>query len=127
MFSNEHDVTAQALVIFHRDLLKELAGKYGGEFTINELRIMNQIIRCSLKGRHCSVTGIHKATGIPLPTVSRSVAHLQSEGWLLEQPDPTDGRKRLICLGPRSLELTSSDIDELADWFNDCRDHGLPR
>ncbi len=125
MFDNQHDVTAQALVIFHRDLLKELAEKYGGDFTINELRIMNQIIRCNLDGRTCTVTALHKVTGIPIPTVSRIVAKLQSGRWLSERQDPDDGRKRVIFLGPRSLEQTRVEINEKAQWFNDYCNHGL--
>jgi len=126
MSDKPHDVTAKVVIEFTRVLFGALAEKYGGGSTLNELRVMNQLIRCSLKGRHCTVTGIHKATGIPIPTVSRSVAHLQGEGWLSEQDDPDDGRKRLICLGPRSLELASDDINEFAQWFNDYREHGLP-
>ena len=126
MSNKPHDVTAKVMTEFTRILYRELADKYGGDTTLNELRVMNQLIRCSLKGRHCSVTGIHKATGIPIPTVSRSVAHLQSEGWLSEQRDPNDGRKRLISLGPRSLEQTSNEINDLCQWLNDYRDNGLP-
>lgn len=121
-----HDVTARAVVEFTRILYRDLAAKYGGDSTLNELRVMNQIILCSLEGRTCSVTALHKITGISMPTVSRSVAHLQGEGWLTERRHPDDGRKRIICLGPRSLEVTTSEIDELANWLNDCLKHGLP-
>ena len=121
-----HDVTPQVVVEFSRNLLRQLAEKYGGDCTLNELRVMNQILRCSLQGKSCSVTALHKVTGIPMPTVSRSVAHLQNDGWLSERPDPDDGRKRLISLGPRSLALTWNDINERIQWINDFRDHGLP-
>ncbi len=126
MSNRPHDVTAQAVVEFTRDLYRALAEKYGGDRTLNELRVMNQIICCRLKGRSCSVTALHKVTGISVPTVSRSVAHLRSEGWLSEQPSPDDGRRRIISLGARSLALASSDIDEMAQWFNDYREHGPP-
>ena len=126
MHKKVHDVTPQVVVEFSRNLLRQLAEKYGGDCTLNELRVMNQILRCSLQGKSCSVTALHKVTGIPMPTVSRSVAHLQNDGWLSEQPDPDDGRKRLISLGPRSLELTWNDINERIQWINDFRDHGLP-
>ncbi len=125
MFNRPHDVTAQAVVEFSRNLLRELAEKYGGDCTLNELRVMNQIIRCSLKGRTCCVTALHKVTGIPIPTVSRSVANLQNDGWLSERRDPADGRKRIISLGPRSLELTWDDINARVQWINDFREHGL--
>ena len=126
MFNKPHDVTAQAVVEFARNLFNTLAEKYGGDCTLNEVRVMNQIIRCHLEGRTCSVTALHKVTDIPIPTVSRSVANLQNEGWLSEQRDPTDGRKRLISFGPRSLQNTCDDIDEAIRWINDFREHGLP-
>ena len=126
MNKNVHDVTAQFIVEFTRGLYKTLAEKYGGDCTLNELRVMNQIIRCRLRGRTCSVTALHKVTGIPIPTVSRSVANLQSGGWLSSEQDPDDGRRRIVTLGARSLELASDSIDEMAQWFNDYREHGLP-
>ncbi len=126
MFDKPHDVTAAAVIEFSRNLLKELAAKYGGETTLNELRVMNQILRCYFVGRTCCVTALHKVTGIPMPTVSRSVANLQSEGWLSERRDSDDGRKRIISLGPRSLDLTRDDINARVQWINDFREHGLP-
>ncbi len=125
MNKNVHDVTPQAVVEFSRNLLRQLAEKYGGDRTLNELRVMNQIIRCSFKGLTCSVTDLHKVTGIPMPTVSRSVAHLQSNGLLSEQQDPDDGRRRIVTLSPCDLEMVSSNIEEMAEWFNDYREHGL--
>ncbi len=126
MINKTHDVTAQAVVEFARNGLKILAEKYGGDCTLNEARVMIQIIRCHLEGRTCSVTALHKVTGIPIPTVSRAVANLQSEGWLSEQRDPTDGRKRLITFGRRSLEKTPDDIERSIQWINNFREHGLP-
>ncbi len=126
MINKTHDVTPQAVVEFARNGLKILAEKYGGDCTLNEARVMIQIIRCQLEGRTCSVTALHKATGIPIPTVSRAVANLQSEGWLSEQRDPTDGRRRLITFGRRSLEKTPDDIERSIQWINNFREHGLP-
>ncbi len=126
MINKTHDVTPQAVVEFARNGLKILAEKYGGECTLNEARVMIQIIRCHLEGRTCSVTALHKATGIPIPTVSRAVANLQSDGWLSEQRDPTDGRRRLISFGRRSLKKTPDDIERSIRWINNFREHGLP-
>ena len=125
MSNKPQEVTAQAVVEFTRNLLKTLAEQYGGDCTLNELRVMNQIIRCHLDGRSCCVTDLHKVTGIPIPTVSRSVAHLQSNGWLSSEQDPDDGRRRIISLGPRSLDQTRTDITEAIQWINDFREHGL--
>lgn len=126
MISKPHDVSAKAIVEFSRNLLRELADKYGGDCTLNELRVMNQIIRCNLEGRICYVTALHKVTGIPMPTVSRCVANLQSDGWLSDRRDPTDGRKRIISLSSQSLERTPNDINGRIRWINDYRERGLP-
>ena len=126
MRNKTHEVTGQAVIEFTRNLFKTLDGKYGGDCTLNELRVINQIIHCHLNGRSCSVTALHKVTGIPIPTVSRSVAHLQGDGWLSERRDSTDGRKRIISLGPRSLEQTGDDIKKSIQWINEFREHGLP-
>ena len=125
MSDSPYEITAQTLVQFHRTLLKELSDAYGGDSTLNELRIMNQLISCSLKGRTCSVTALHKVTGIPLATVSRSVASLQEGGWVSERADPNDGRKRILSLGPRSEELTFDAIEEKVEWFKNVRKYGL--
>ncbi len=126
MINNTHDVTAQAVVEFARNGLTILAEKYGGDCTLNAARVLIQIIRCHLEGRTCSVTALHKATGIPIPTVSRAVANLQNDGWLSEKQDPTDGRRRLISFGPRALQKTPDDIERSIRWINNFREHGLP-
>ena len=120
-----HDVTAQAVVEFTQNLFNTLAESYRGDCTLNGLRVMNQIIRCHLDGRTCSVTALHKVTGIPMPTVSRSVANFQRDGWLSDRPDPTDGRKRSITLGARGMRETCDDIEQSIHWINDFRKHGV--
>ncbi len=116
---------AKAVVEFSRHGLEILSEKYGGDCTLNEIRVMIQIIRCNLEGRTCTVTSLHKVTGIPMPTVSRAVANLQREGWLSERPDPNDGRKRMISFGPRSIENTQDDINRSIQWIRDFRRNGL--
>ena len=112
MAKSPPEVTPQAVVEFSRKLLRELAEKYGGDCTLNELRVINQVVHCCIEGRNCSVTALHKATDIPIPTVSRAVANLQLDGWLSDRQDPDDGRKRIVSLGPRSLERTLDEVNE---------------
>ena len=126
MTNKPHDITAPAVVEFTRTNLRILSERYGGETTLNELRVINQVIRCDLAGRTCCVTALHRITGIPIPTVSRCVANLQRDGWLSERADPDDGRKRIISLGPHSIELTRDDINGAIRWINDFRKHGVP-
>lgn len=126
MSTKMDNLMSQAVIEFARNGLKILSEKYGGDCTLNEARVMVQIIHCHLDGRTCSVTGLHKATGIPIPTVSRAVANLQSEGWLSERQDPSDGRKRIISFGPRSEETTPDDIEQSVQWVKEFRKRGLP-
>ncbi len=126
MSNNQHEVTAHVVVEFAKNLLKMLGEKYGSTTTLNELRIMNQVILCHINGRSCSVTALHKETGIPISTVSRTVCNLQREGWISDRQHRTDGRKRIISPGDRSLDQTSEDMSKLVQWMNDYRDHDLP-
>ncbi len=125
MVDSIHDVTPQAVIQFTRDLFISLVGNFGSDCTLNELRVINQITRCSLEGRTCSVTALHKITGIPLSSVSRAVTKFQNKRWLSETRDPADGRKRIISLEPRSLEKTRDDIDRSIGWINNFRENGL--
>ncbi len=101
-----------------RMALNNLAEVRAGETTVNELRVVNQLIICHLYGRYCTVTSLHKRTNIPMPTVSRIVAQLQSKGWVCDVQDPDDGRRRIIKLKPGALETMTIDFDGLADWLN---------
>jgi len=121
MSKKPHALTDLAVMEFSRKLFRSVAETYGGDTTLNELRVMNQIVVCHLKGRTCHVTALHKVTGISIPTVSRSVAHLQRGGWLSEQEDPNDGRKRLISLGPRALDRIYDDIRGDIEWLKEFR------
>ncbi len=125
MLKKPHEITAQAIARFNRYVFGWLAEKHGGECTLNEMRVMNQIICCHLQGKYCYVTALHKKTGIPIPTVSRAVANLQSDGWLSERRDPTDGRKGIISLSPRYLNETFDEFDMSIDLIDNFREHGL--
>ena len=119
MSDYQREITGQAVIEFSRMLFRSVAEKYGGGTTLNELRIMNQIMISHFKDQICYVTALHKATGIPIPTVSRSVANLQSHGWLSNRQDPYDGRKRIISLGPRSLDRIDEDIAGDVEWLKE--------
>ena len=123
MSDKTQGVTARALIEFHRILLKEIAENFGGDITLNEIRIMNPIILCSVQGRTCYVTALNKMSWIPIPTVSRTVAKLQNKGWLSERRDFDDGRKRQIFLGPRSVQQIRDEISEKVQWFKEFQEN----
>ncbi len=127
MIDKPHDVTAPAVAEFTRTLFRTLSDRFGGEITLNELRVITQVVRCQLAGRTCSVTALQRVTGIPIPTVSRCVANLRGNSWLSEQPDPSDGRKRTIFIGPRSMKRAHDDINVGIQWINDFREYSLPQ
>lgn len=124
MYGKLHDITGVVVLEFTRKLYRGLAERYGGECTLNELRVMNQIILCRFKGYFCSVTALHRATGIPLATVSRCVCNLRRKGWLEEQPHPDDGRRRIISVTSGFLQIARREIGKKAAWFNDYQRSG---
>ena len=125
MFDKLHNVTLRVLIEFTQDLYMTLAEKYGGGCTLNDLRVINQIIGCHFDGLESTVTVLHSMTGIPTPTISRSVRKFRTEGWLSVRQDPDDGRKQIISLGHRSLTITRDDIDRRIRWINNFRTTGV--
>lgn len=126
MSSKQHQFSPHAIIEFTRHLFSGLSQERGGDTTLNELRIMNQIIICHLKGRGCSVTSLHEKTGIPAPTVSRIVTALQYSGWLCERSDPNDGRKRIISLSSDAVMKLNADLLCMVEWFRNFSEQGLP-
>lgn len=124
MGSQKHDFSPPAIIEFTRHLFNGLTQERGGDTTLNELRLMNQIIICHLKGRCCSVTSLHDKTGIPLPTVSRIVTSLQYSGWLTDRPDPNDGRKRILALSSDAVKKLNADLHCMVEWFSAFRENG---
>jgi DNA-binding MarR family transcriptional regulator len=125
MFDKPHNVTPRVLIEFTEDLYMTLAEKYGGGCTLNDLRVINQIIGCHFDGLESTVTALHSMTGIPTPTISRSVRKFRTEGWLSVRQDPDDGRKQIISLSHRSLTITRDDIDRRIRWINNFRTTGI--
>ena len=127
MSTDTREFTREAVVEFIRELLEDLSRVRAGETTVNELRIVNQLISCHMQGRTCTVTSLHRKTRIPMPTVSRIIAQLQSRGWVCDEPDPEDGRSRIIRMRPEALETMTIDFDAMAEWLNAFGERGLPR
>lgn len=120
------EFTGEVVVEFVRQLLEALTRVRAGETTVNELRIVNQLIICHLHGFDCTVTSLHRKTRIPMPTVSRIITQLQGKGWICDTPDPNDGRRRIIKLKPNALETMTIDFEAMAEWLNSFSQRGLP-
>lgn len=69
---------------------------YKGIYSVKELRVMHMVFRSWRRGEACTVTQIANETGISKTTVSRAITTLMTNRLLKEQPDPEDGRRRLL-------------------------------
>ncbi len=93
--------TAQEIQAFIGLFLGTLAKHFGGETTLNHLRIGSYIGLMSLYvGDATSNKDIAETLGISRPTVSRVVHELIEQKWVRERPHPEDGRRRLIEIVP---------------------------
>ncbi len=105
--------------IFIGDVLQLLAAHFHGETTINQLRIGHYIGLMSLYNRTAtSNKDISKELGIPRSTVSRIVADYVKKGWVHEQPDPEDGRRKQIII-PLGHPLADNYEKEFRKRLND--------
>jgi len=91
--------SALYLKIVIGDIFQALAGDFGGETTINHLRIGHYIGLQSLyNGQPTSNKDIAETLDIPRSTVSRIVADFIDKGWVTEQLDPEDGRRKQLVI-----------------------------
>lgn len=84
-------------------LLQRLSEKYGGECTLNEVRCMNVVYKYWWQGLPVGPGAISRETGIPKPTVTRSVSNLISKGWINENPHPYDKRRRNLTVTEQAV------------------------
>jgi len=81
--------------------LNIIAGFHSGETTLNQLRVAQYINwQSGCLGRAPTHRDIAEALDIPGPTVTRAIAKFIAIRWLVEKPDPADGRKRISTLNP---------------------------
>jgi DNA-binding MarR family transcriptional regulator len=84
---------------FTADVLSLLSRHFGGDTTLNHLRIGNYIgIQTLFYGRPTSNKEIANATGISPSTVSRTVTEFIARGYIREQQHDDDGRINLISI-----------------------------
>ncbi len=93
--------TAQEIQAFIGLFLGTLARHFGGETTLNHLRIGSYIALMSLYvGDATSNKDIAETLGISRPTVSRIVHEFIQQKWVRERAHPEDGRRRIIEIMP---------------------------
>ncbi len=85
-------MTVWVAVLFDR-----MIHKYGGETTLNEIRVLHKITMCYLRGSSpCSFPCLVSKTPVKRSTISRVVSRLVQRGYIREKIDPRDRRRRLI-------------------------------
>ena len=94
-----------------------LSNKYGGDATVNEIRVMNYVLRANLAGRDVGVSCAAKALDIPKSTVSRAAQKFRTSGWLDEVTSEADGRRRHLKLTARIIDRFDAELDMLRDHW----------
>jgi DNA-binding MarR family transcriptional regulator len=69
-----------------------------GTTTLNELRIIAEIVTKTALGEEIGVTSLSKSLGMPLSTISTHVTDMISKGWIGEEINPEDRRKRFLTM-----------------------------
>lgn len=108
------------------ELFEMLSDKFGGDKTLNEIRVMNQVIGCDHARQACEVSFLAETTGIAISTVRRVVGNLFDQGFLHERINPDDRRRTIITLGPRSERITD-DIEEIRERITALREEAYKR
>ena len=113
------EITERTITHFTSKFFALMDEKYGGEISINALRIMNRVYSETAAGRHTTHGELVEFTGIGKSTVSRTVASLIESGWLQDERDPSDRRRWAITIGPTARKRRSSDWQRCIDWINE--------
>jgi len=89
-----HDIQGLMVAIFEM-----LSDHFGGDATINQLRIGSYIgLKTLFENKQTSNKDIALTLGIPPSTVTRIVTELIGKGYLKEEDHPEDGRVRLLSM-----------------------------
>lgn len=76
------------------------------------------VLRLISKKGQCSITELAEAADSDLAAVSRMIASLVKNSWLIRSRDPNDARQAVLKLGPkakRRLPEIEAVVDEIAD------------
>jgi len=76
------------------------------------------VLRLINKKGQCSITELAEAADSDLAAVSRMIASLVKNSWLIRTRDPNDARQAVLKLGPkakRRLPEIEAVVDEIAD------------
>ena len=93
-------------------ILRLLAERFGGETTVNQMRIGHYVGLKSLYEKEpTNNTDISRSLKIPRSTVSRIITDCIAKGWVREQSDPEDGRKKMLVVPTDHPEADGFETD----------------
>ena len=104
------------LIMFASLLFNKMAKKYGGATTLNELKMLNYGFVCHARGEDLSVMNATRDLGMPKSTVSRILTGMRAKGFIIEEINPRDRRRRTFRLKDAYLSKGDSDIQDLLRW-----------
>ncbi|MEC5181487.1 MarR family winged helix-turn-helix transcriptional regulator [Arthrobacter sp. CG_A4] len=64
-------------------------------------------------------THLAERLGVSAPVLSRHIAELEEQGYVVRRPDPLDGRAQLVALSPSGTEKLRSIEDQRAATLQD--------
>ncbi len=111
------NTTYQHITRYNWTFLEVAADKFGGDVTMNELRVALAIQSAHVSGLTASVSSIVSKTSIPQSTVSYAVRSLVEKGFVREERDTEDGRKWHLKPSDKMLARVPADMDVLAAVF----------
>ena len=114
--SEEQSEFRANLISFAALLFNRMAEKYGGGTTLNELTLLNYGFVCHASGVDICVTQASVDLGMPKSTVSRILTRMRSSGFVTEEVDPHDRRRRIFRLAREYLDHGDVDIQTFLDW-----------
>ena len=86
-------------------IITKLAAEHGRGTTLSHLLTISQVEVCFLSGAECTASELQRATGIPSSTISNILKKFVGTGYLVQQPDSDDERRRIIGFGPLAYGL----------------------
>ena len=107
----------KSMAAYSAAYLDMIAGKFGGDSTLNEVRVMNCIFQAHLAGRNVGVSCVSRALGIPKSTVSRAVSNFRAGEWIQEVPSLWDSRRRFLRLTPKALDRCAVEKETLQKFW----------
>ena len=100
-----HHLTIAALLEFTASFMAEMYRTQFASSTTTMLVIAPMIGELTLKGRPITFETLRERSGLPKSTLSRTISDLLREGWLREEVDPEDRRRRILLPGGRTVAL----------------------